>query len=267
MWGVLIAGIIYGVAIVLNIGREGLQEYHSNSKWTDEEIEQVKAASVFGWKMFIAVSIIMGMLLLGFAISQKVPEREKLIEDVGLVTKISESDNGDVIFWLDDEKEILKIKHRLCDQLDLGGLKKACEQKTGVIVLSDEKGKLQKDAGRNVYDITTSKNGTLLSYETVMREEGRKTNLWIQIACAIFTIGAASIGVLMYAKHNPEAYKIICLMKGEKGIRPTVSQKVEQYIDNILTSEEQTKGREISAGYYGKYREKMRNSDTKKQYK
>ena len=48
MWGILIASGIYGIAIILNIGREGLQEYHSNSAWTDEEVEKVKEASVFG---------------------------------------------------------------------------------------------------------------------------------------------------------------------------------------------------------------------------
>mgnify|MGYP007110312231 FL=1 len=266
MWGILIASGIYGIAIILNIGREGLQEYHSNSAWTDEEVEKVKEASVFGWKLFVIISFVLGGLMLIYAYIQKIPEQSQLLQDMGIVTKITESGSRDVTVMLDYDEHTFVIERGLVKKLDLDGLKLCRDTQKQVQILSEEGSGFSRKGQKVVYEIKMGKT-SLLSYAQVKKEEEKMSGIWIQMTCGMFTIGILSVFVLVYAKKNPKAYKVICLMKGEHGINPTVAQKVEQYIDNMLSSYHTPKKDEISAGYYGKYRDKLKNRRSRTQDK
>ena len=260
MWGILIASGIYGIAIILNIGREGLQEYHSNSAWTDEEVEKVKEASVFGWKLFVIISFVLGGLMLIYAYVQRMPEQSQLLRDTGIVTKITESGSGDVTIMLDYDEHTFVIERGMAKKFDLDGLKLCKDTKKQVQILSEEGNGFSRKGQKVLYEIKTGKT-SLLSYAQVKKEKEKMSGIWIQMACGMFTIGILSVFVLVYAKKNPKAYRIICLMKGERGIKPTVSQKIEQAIDNMLSSYHTPKKDEISAGYYGKYRDKLKNRE------
>lgn len=265
MWGVLIAGVIYGIAIILNIGREGLQEYYSHSVWTSEEVERVKKASVFGWRLFVAISAIAGIVLLGYVFLHKVPEEEQLLKREGIVTNITESGSGDREIHLKKEGDFV-ITNRIKSLLAEEELEKCRQQERSVEVLFQSQKQFLNGTKKTVYGLK-AEGEVLLSYGKAKAAEEKMQNIWIQISYGMFTVAGISVFLLLYAKKNPKVYKIICLMKGEKGIKPTVSQKIEQHIDKMLSSDNRSKKPEINAGYYGKYHKKLKNEANKKQDK
>ena len=73
----------------------------------------------------------------------------------------------------------------------------------------------------------------LIAYSYFVETDQDLRYCWIQISCALLTAAVISIGLLLYAKKKPEIYKIICIMKPEKEIRPTVAQRVEKGMKGI----------------------------------
>ncbi|MDO4941886.1 MAG: hypothetical protein Q4E73_03465 [Lachnospiraceae bacterium] len=112
----------------------------------------------------------------------------------------------------------------------------------------------------------------LLVYEHFFETDKALGFWWIQISCALFTAAVISVGLLLYAKKNPTIYKIICIMKPEKEIRPTVAQRVESGMKGIWEEnfpERKPDMTDLTAAYY-KAKENSDNPTTQdlmKQYK
>lgn len=248
MWGILVAAIIYGVAIILNIGREGLQEYHEQSPWTEEEVNRIKGGAVAGWVMFIAASMVVGLLLTGYTMWQKPPEKKELLEYAGVLEEISENKNGDLILKIDEDEFVVKNKDKKFvsrDELD---------EKENIRIFADEKDR--------VYEVEEVSAGTkILEHEAVASEENHMRYLWMQIAYGMFTVSGLSIVVLLLAKVNPKVYKLICLMKGEWGLKPTVSQQIEYKMEKMLKNNVYSKKTEKTISYYGKIRNNLEKNE------
>lgn len=87
----------------------------------------------------------------------------------------------------------------------------------------------------------------------------------LQFACAMVTFAVFAIGLLLYAKKDPRAYRIICMTKAEKEIRPNLTQVVEKGMSTILEDALDSKEDKVNAGYYGKYKEVLKNREKDKQ--
>lgn len=93
----------------------------------------------------------------------------------------------------------------------------------------------------------------LLVYNRFFETDESLAFWWVQISCALFMAAAISIGLLFYAKKNPAIYKIICIMKPEKEIRPTVAQRVESGMKGIWEEnfpERKPDMTDLTAAYY-----------------
>lgn len=112
----------------------------------------------------------------------------------------------------------------------------------------------------------------LLMYNRFFETDKALGFWWVQISCALFTAAVISIGLLFYAKKNPAVYKIICIMKPEKEIRPTVAQRVESGMKGIWEEnfpERKPDMTDLTTAYY-KAKEASENPTTEdlmKQYK
>lgn len=78
--------------------------------------------------------------------------------------------------------------------------------------------------------------------------------IFLQVACGMITMGILAVILLLYAKKNPKAYRIICMSKTERGIKPTLAQKVAKEIDQILEENLVDDSTKVDAGYYGKFK-------------
>lgn len=265
MWGILIGIAIYAIALVILIGKEGMREYNTKIVWTKEEVEKVKGASIMGWKLLIVVIFLVGAALLGYCSLHKMPDKDQLSQQNGIVTKITESGDGTLEVYLQNHQKPYVIPNdakRLLDQKKLEATK---QTKTEISILyRSEKGLLKKEQTSVIYDLKRAKK-QLLAYEEYQQSYLSMNHLWVEISLMLFTIAILSMGLLLYAKKNPEMYKVICIMKPEKAIRPTLAQKVSREVDDILTKNLESENGRVDAGYYGKIRRTFKNSEDKKQ--
>jgi heme/copper-type cytochrome/quinol oxidase subunit 2 len=174
MWGIIAAVVISLIAGIITVGKEGMREYHTQSVWTDEEVDRVKGIYVFGWRLVTVVLLAVGILLFVYRYYLGNPEHT-----IGM---------GDV-----------EMTRYVC----------------------------------------------------------------LQAGCAMITFAVLAAGLLLYAHKNPKVYRIICMTKNEIGIKPTLAQKVSNGIDEMLDSTFDRKEDKIDAGYYGKYKEVLKNRDKK----
>lgn len=265
MWGILIGIVIYAVALVILIGKEGMREYNTKIVWTKEEVEKIKDASIMGWKLLIVVIFFVGAALLGYGFLHTIPDKNQLSQKKGIVTKITESGAGTVEVYLQNDREPYVIRNdakRLLDQKKLAASK---QTKTEISILyRSEKGLLKKGQTLVIYDLKRAQK-QILAYEDYQKSYTDINHLWVEISLMLFTIAILSLGLLLYAKKNPEMYKVICIMKPEKAIRPTLAQKVSREVDDILTKNLEPENGRVDAGYYGKIRRTFKNSEDKKQ--
>lgn len=265
MWGILIGIAIYAVAMVVLIGKEGMREYNSKTVWTTEEIDKIKGSAVMGWKLLIVIVFLAGLGLLGYHFLNEMPSKDELSQHNGIVSKITDSGTGTVEFSFKDQKEMYVIRNDEKRFLDRKKLEKMKTTEECINILyRKEKSFLQQDQVYAVYDVKTEKD-SILTYEDYEQFQTNMNYLWLQTSFMLFTIAILSAAILIYAKKNPKVYKIICIMKPEKAIKPTLSQKVSREVDDILTKNLEPKNGRIDAGYYGKLPKIFKNSDEKEQ--
>lgn len=232
MWGIIIAVIIYALGILVVVGKEGIRETKSNTVWSEEELNKMKGASVMGWRLFALILIVMGVGVLFYSKSTAVPVQEELTmvrATADHVTKDRASGDIKITFLDDDKTYQIPNAYRVKAQEEkiLSTTGKQVEILYGVRTQAFEKTKKYC-----IYSYQAD-GQMLLSYDTVKESDGRMAGVWKQLALFFFTAAGITLAVLLYAHVNPKVYKIICIYKPEKGIKPTVGQTLEREIGGI----------------------------------
>ncbi len=232
MWGIIIAIILYAVGILVIVGKEGIRETKSNTEWTEEELAKMQGASVMGWRLLAILLIIMGAGVLYYSHMTAIPGEKNLEKVTGIATTVEKNHGtGDVRILLStDEKEYV-LSNAISRKLDLNQVEAIKEQEINIGYM-EKKELFSKKEAYQIY-VLQCDGKEILSYEMAKGNADQMAGVWKELSMFFFAAAVITILILLYAHINPKVYKIICIYKPEKGIKPTVGQRLEQEIGGI----------------------------------